>query len=314
MCTLLTGKLRGLRFVSYLSSNTARLKKEMAFSKTRSLTTETSSLEPVITEKVGQVFLIGINRPDKRNCVNSYTASLLLKEFERFESDDSVRVAILHGIGGNFCAGYDLSEVASSPDVETAASVLTGLSSEKRPMGPTHMQFSKPTIAAVTGYAVAGGLELALLCDLRVVEETAVMGVFCRRFGVPLMDGGTVRLPQVIGLGRALDLILTGRPVEAKEAFEMGLANRVVKCGTALGQAVNLAHSICKFPQDCMKVDRKSAIYSMTATSLKDALNYEWDNSVNIIAKESVQGAKNFTQGIGRHGKFNVDEKFSPKL
>ncbi|KAG0410668.1 hypothetical protein HPB47_012208, partial [Ixodes persulcatus] len=179
----------------------------------------------VVTEKQGRVLLVGINRPEKRNCVDSETACQLVQAFRDFDADDSVNVAVLHGKGGTFCAGYDLSELSEAADDSP-------LDEDSWPMGPSAMLTRKPTVAAVNGYAVAGGLELALWCDLRVVDETAVMGVFCRRFGVPLLDGGTVRLPALIGLSRALDLILTGRPVSAKEALDIGLANRVVSCGT----------------------------------------------------------------------------------
>ena len=164
-------------------------------------------------------------------------------------------------------------------------------------------------VAAINGYAVAGGLELALMCDMRVVEDTAVMGVFCRRFGVPLIDGGTVRLPHLIGLSRALDLILTGRPVKGKEAFEMGLANRITSTGTAVGQAVQLAGSLLKFPQECLLRDRESAHYAMySAKSFEDAIRNELEQGIKVIAKESVSGAAEFVRGVGRHGSFHLDE------
>ncbi|KAJ1200544.1 hypothetical protein NDU88_004367 [Pleurodeles waltl] len=182
----------------------------------------------VITERHGTIMTIGINRPEVRNAVNAQTASELLQAFQSFEKDTSLTAAVLHGIGGNFCAGYDLKEVAQN---QTSLSIGQDVTKNPSPMGPARMQFSKPVIAAVSGYAVAGGLELSLLADLRVAEQSAIFGVFCRRFGVPLIDGGTVRLPQLIGLSRALDLILTGRSVGAQEALEFGLANRVVPDG-----------------------------------------------------------------------------------
>ncbi|XP_064488837.1 probable enoyl-CoA hydratase isoform X2 [Ornithodoros turicata] len=253
----------------------------------------------VTVEKQGNICLIGINRPEKRNCVNMATARQLQNAFQEFEQDDSVAVAILHGKGGTFCAGFDLEELSQKENFN----IPQGSS----PMGPSHMLTKKPTIAAISGYAVAGGLELALLCDLRVVEDTAVMGVFCRRFGVPLLDGGTVRLPRLIGLSRALDLILTGRPVTAKEAFEIGLANRIVACGTGLGQAVSLAGSIAKFPQGCVQADKASAYYSsFDSRSLQDALNFEHETGTKVISSEAIKGAKKFMTGVGRHGSFNL--------
>lgn len=250
-------------------------------------------------EKQGRIFLIGINRPEKRNCVNMATAEQLCHAFQEFENDDTVDVAVLHGKGGTFCAGLDLEELSQSGDSK--------LPEGQWLMGPSGMLTKKPTVAAVSGYAVAGGLELALLCDLRVVEETAIMGVFCRRFGVPLVDGGTVRLPALIGLSRALDLILTGRPITAKEAFDIGLANRLVACGTAIGQAISLAGSISKFPQKCVQVDKMSAYYStFDSKSLQNALKFELENGRTVIPTESVEGAKKFVSGIGRHGSFNL--------
>ncbi|KAM7307450.1 putative enoyl-CoA hydratase echA8 isoform X2 [Ixodes scapularis] len=265
----------------------------------------------VVTEKQGRVLLVGINRPEKRNCVDSETACQLVQAFRDFDADDSVNVAVLHGKGGTFCAGYDLSELSEASDDSqldedncSSRGCETGAGASAQ--GPSGMLTRKPTVAAVNGYAVAGGLELALWCDLRVVDETAVMGVFCRRFGVPLLDGGTVRLPALIGLSRALDLILTGRPVSAKEALDIGLANRVVSCGTALGQAISLAGSIAKFPQQCVRADRASAYHACFSGSLQEALAYERDNGKNVLAAESIQGAKKFVSGIGRHGSFNL--------
>ncbi|RWS00196.1 hypothetical protein B4U79_01724 [Dinothrombium tinctorium] len=270
----------------------------------------------VLTERVDEVFVISINRAEKRNCVNKETAKQLLNAFEAFEKDDASKVAILCGKGGNFCAGYDLSEVVDSQHKQELATI------EKAPMGPSLMITNKPTIAAIDGYAVAGGLELALLCDIRVCEETAVLGIFNRRFGVPLIDGGTVRLPKIVGFGRAMDLILTGRKVDAREALAMGLVNSVTEVGTVLGRAMSLAQSLTKFPQQCLKADRRSAYYStFEARSIQDALQFEYENGVPIIEEESIEGAKKFVlSGIGKHGKFNLHnidelmEKHNPKL
>ncbi|XP_050689693.1 probable enoyl-CoA hydratase isoform X2 [Eriocheir sinensis] len=261
----------------------------------------------VKVENYDGVTLIGINRPEKRNCVNTPTAEALLKAFQEFDSDNSAKVAVLYGVGGNFCAGYDLKEIGED--------VPAHLGSYGRgPMGPSRFETKKPVIAAVEGFAVAGGLELALWCDLRIVEETAVMGVYCRRFGVPLIDGGTVRLPAIVGLGRALDLILTGRAIKGKEALEWGLANRLVACGTAIGQAVKLASELIKFPQQCMLADRASAYNAVfNARSLQEALQFEHENGCPVILQESVEGARKFVEGVGRHGKFNLHTKVDPK-
>ncbi|XP_037087336.1 mevalonyl-coenzyme A hydratase sidH-like, partial [Pollicipes pollicipes] len=253
----------------------------------------------VLTGRVGAVTTIAINRPEKRNCVNAATAAQLAAALRRFETDDSSPVAVLHGKGGNFCAGYDLAEVAARAPGDPPPPAA--------PMGPSRMLCSKPVVAAVDGYAVAGGLELALWCDLRVVEETAVLGVFCRRFGVPLLDGGSVRLPALIGLSRALDMLLTGRAVSGTEAFQWGLANRVVACGTALGQAVNLATSVAKFPAACLAADRRSAYHAaFDARSLEEALQFEHEHGLPVLDLEARQGAQRFVDGVGRHGKFTI--------
>lgn len=247
---------------------------------------------PVVCDKQGRILLVGLNRPEKRNCLNAAAAHQLLEAFREFDRDDSVDVAVLHGKGGSFCAGYDLSELAEdSPDDWPECVPET----------------RKPTVAAVTGYAVGAGLELALWCDLRVVDETAVMGLFGRRFGVPLMAGGSARLPALIGLSRALDLILTGRPISAKEAHEIGLANRVVSCGTALGQAISLAGSIVKFPQGCVQADRAAAYNaSFYSQDLSEALAFERQTARRVLHSEAVQGARRFLSGVGRHGSFNL--------
>jgi len=245
------------------------------------------------------VCTITLNRPGKRNAVNGPMAAELRAAFERFEADDALRVAILTGAGGNFCAGADLGAIAD-PGLRNELDPEGGGSG---PMGPTRMALSKPLIAAVNGHAVAGGLELALLADLRVADEDAIFGVFCRRWGVPLIDGGTVRLPRIVGMGRALDLILTGRPVAADEALGMGLVNRITPRGGALAAAQELARQIAAFPQQCMLADRRSA-YGQWDLPLAEALRREGREGVPIVFAEGEAGAARFTQGVGRHGKF----------
>ncbi|WP_307613034.1 crotonase/enoyl-CoA hydratase family protein [Variovorax boronicumulans] len=245
------------------------------------------------------VCTLTLNRPDKRNAVNGIVAAELREAFERFEADDALRVAILTGAGGHFCAGADLGAVGN-PDERNELDPEGGGSG---PMGPTRMALSKPLIAAVNGYAVAGGLELALLADLRVADDDAVFGVFCRRWGVPLIDGGTVRLPRIVGMGRALDMILTGRPVSATEALAMGLVNRVTPPGGALAAARELALQIAAFPQQCMLADRRSA-YEQWDLPLADALRREGAQGVPIVFAEGEAGAARFAGGAGRHGAF----------
>ncbi|XP_046395928.1 short-chain-enoyl-CoA hydratase-like [Ischnura elegans] len=263
----------------------------------------------IIVEKLGAVTTVGINRPEKRNCIDMNTAERLNDAIENFEADNDSLVAVLYGKGGNFCAGFDLQELTTISDVTKIREVIShGPLKGLGPMGPTRKIFKKPVIAAISGYAVAGGFELALACDLRVVEETAVMGVFNRRFGVPLVDGGTVRLPALIGLSRAMDLILTGRPINAKEALEWGLANRYVAVGTALGQGVNLARSLSKFPQQCLLADRASAYEA--ALSPSTAFLQETAAAISNLElmKEAVDGATRFSsEGTGKHGKFNLE-------
>ena len=245
----------------------------------------------------GPVAVVTINRPEVRNAVDRPTAEALSGAFGRFENDESLAVAVLTGAGGNFCAGADLKAVAGGRANRVEE---TG----DGPLGPTRMVLSKPVLAAVEGYAVAGGLELALWCDLRIASETAVFGVFCRRWGVPLMDGGTVRLPRIVGHGAALDMILTGRPVDAREALRMGLANRVVSRGEALAAAVTLAKELARFPQHCLRGDRMSAL-EQWGMSEAQALRNEARHGLRVIASgETVAGATRFTQGAGRHGEF----------
>jgi enoyl-CoA hydratase len=245
------------------------------------------------TEREGPVTLVILDRPAARNAVDRATAEALADAFRAFDADDTARVAVLHGDHGTFCAGADLKAMTSG----------SGNRIERDgdgPMGPSRMVLGKPVVAAIAGHAVAGGLELALWCDLRVAEEDAVLGVFCRRFGVPRIDGGTIRLPRLIGLARALDLILTGRGVGAAEAHAMGLVSRVVPTRQALAEARALAHQLAELPQAAMRADRMSA-YLQHDLPLADALLQELELGSRAFA-EAVQGASRFQSGAGRHG------------
>ena len=253
----------------------------------------------IITETDGPVRTITINRPDKRNAVDRPTADALRAAFQEFEDDDSVSVAVLTGAGGNFCAGADLAALGDPQRRNEVEPEGTG----PGPMGPSRMLLSKPVIAAVSGYAVAGGLELSLFCDMRVAETSAVFGVFCRRWGVPLIDGGTVRLPRIVGQGHAMDMILTGRPVHADEALRIGLANRVVADGEGLQEAQDLARQIAGFPQRCLRADRLSA-YRQWDQPLADALAREGAGGYPVVFEEAIAGAERFAKGAGRHGEF----------
>ncbi|OAL57376.1 ClpP/crotonase [Pyrenochaeta sp. DS3sAY3a] len=249
---------------------------------------------------------ITLNRSARRNAVDGGTAQKLYNAFLAFEADATQKVCVFHGANDTFCAGADL--VAFSKTTEADDPHFGHVQGRNiGPMGPSRMQVSKPVICAVSGYAVAGGLELSLLGDMRVVEEDAVFGVFCRRFGVPLIDGGTVRLQAIIGLGRAMDMILTGRAVGAQEALQMGLANRVVPRGKAVEEAMRIAESLIAFPQLCMNKDRQSAFYAAyEAKSLEDALRFEFRNGEEVLSKESLSGAKRFAGGAGRSGSFKL--------
>ena len=249
------------------------------------------------TEISGPVTTVVVDRPERRNAVDGPMAEALRAAFEAFEADENQRVAVLWGAGGNFCAGADLTALDDPARAHTLDADGHG------PMGPTRMALSKPLIAAVSGHAVAGGLELALLADLRVAEEDATFGVFCRRWGVPLIDGGTVRLPRLVGMGRALDMILTGRPVAAAEALAFGLANRIVARGQARAAAEALAREIAAFPQECMQADRASA-YGQWDLPLAEALRREGRDGSPMVAREGRAGARRFVAGAGRHGKF----------
>jgi enoyl-CoA hydratase len=251
----------------------------------------------VLVERSGWVTTVILNRPEVRNAVDNETAEELAAAFRAFEADESARVAVLWGAGGGFCAGADLKAVASGERLKRYKLEGDG------PMGPSRLKLTKPTIAAVSGYAVAGGLELAIWCDLRVVEESATFGVFCRRWGVPLIDGGTVRLPRLIGQSRALDLILTGRAVGAREALEMGLANRVVANGTAREAAEALAAEIAAFPQLCMRLDRAS-VHRQWELPFDHAMRAEFAAGVEAVKAEGQSGAARFVGGAGRGGAF----------
>lgn len=250
----------------------------------------------VRVERNGPVTTVILDAPEVRNAVDRATAEALADAFRAFEADDEAAVGVLWGAGGTFCAGANLKAAAAG----VANRIAPG---GDGPMGPSRMVLSKPVIAAIAGHAVAGGLELALWCDLRIVEEDAVLGVFCRRWGVPLIDGGTVRLPRLIGLSRALDLILTGRPVEALEAQEMGLANRIVPTGTSRQAAQVLAAELARFPQLCLRHDRLSA-YEQHDLPLENALANELRHGIVALEHEARAGAARFAGGEGRHGAF----------
>jgi enoyl-CoA hydratase len=248
-------------------------------------------------ETDGPVLIVTIARPEVRNAVDGPTAALLAQAFREFDTTDALSVAVLTGTGGTFCAGADLKAISDARGNRIDADVsLDG------PMGPSRMLLSKPVIAAVEGHAVAGGLELAAWCDLRVASTSAVFGVFCRRWGVPLVDGGTIRLPRLIGHSRALDLILTGRAVDAEEALQIGLANRVVPEGTALANAVQLAKELAALPQRCLRSDRLSA-YEQWSLDLPTALGRETQLGLETVRSgETREGAARFASGAGRHG------------
>ena len=268
------------------------------------------ALDPVTVEARGQVTVVTLERPRVRNAVDAVTAQALHAAFVAFEQDGNARVAVLGGGHGHFCAGWDLK--AGAELAGNAAEQLPRLLSDldfapaqeqpRGPMGPTRLRLTKPVIAAIEGAAVAGGMELALWCDLRVMAEDAYMGVYCRRFGVPLIDGGTVRLPRLIGQGRALDLILTGRTVHAAEALSIGLVNRVVPSGQALAAACALAEEIAAFPQATLRADRLSALRQWD-WPLAEALQQEWATGRERLS-DALEGAARFASGEGRHGQF----------
>lgn len=251
----------------------------------------------LLLEKRGRIFVVTVNRPERRNAFDLEVAERIYDAFKQFDADDALDVAVLTGAGGNFCAGADLHALAQGekrpflPDGDFA------------PMGCTRLKLSKPVIAAVEGYAVAGGIEVACWCDMRVAAKSATFGVFCRRFGVPLIDLGTIRLPRLIGHSRAMDLILTGRAVKADEALSMGLANRVVDDGKALEAALEIAEQLSAFPQICMRADRLSAI-NQWSLDWDEAAKAEMKGGLPAVQAEAIAGASRFSGGTGRNGKF----------
>ncbi len=262
----------------------------------------------VVVEKLDAVTVVTLDRREVRNAVDADTARAMHAAFVAFDADPGARVAVFHGAHGHFCAGWDLQAGAQMAAGGGGSGVLTDLDFDPSdveplgPMGPSRLQLSKPVIAAVSGAAVAGGMELALWCDMRVMEEDAYFGVYCRRFGVPLIDGGTVRLPRLVGMGHAMDLILTGRKVEAAESLQMGLANRVVPKGQAREAAIKLAQQLAGFPQATMLADRESA-YAQWDLPVARALHQEWQRGKQRIG-DGLEGAARFAGGEGRHGKF----------
>jgi len=252
----------------------------------------------VRVEKNYPIYTVIIDNPEVKNAVDGPTATKLADAFRDFDHDENALVAVLWGAHGTFCAGANLKKIATGKGNRIDAK-------GDGPMGPSRMLLSKPVIAAIAGYAVAGGLELALWCDLRVVEKNAVFGVFNRRFGVPLIDGGTIRLPRLIGMSRALDMILTGRAVNAEEAFKWGLVNRIVDIGQSKPEAEKLAREIASFPQNCLKNDRLS-VYNQFGLDIKNAMISEFDFGLKTLATgEFSEGSKGFSQGKGKHGAFN---------
>jgi len=255
-------------------------------------------------EKKGKVWTVVHSRPEAKNAMDPASAEALERAFLDFDQDAEAAVAVLWGEGGAFCAGFDLKHAAQGSAIDPDSHPSDARSPLPRaPMGPTRLALDKPVIAAVAGPAVAGGLELALWCDLRVMEQSAYFGVYCRRWGVPLIDGGTVRLPRIVGRGRALDLILTGRKVTAEEALRIHLCEHVVPDGESRARAEALAHEIARFPQACMRADRRS-VYRQESLSLREAMRYEWQNGVPAYHAEGRAGAARFASGKGRGGDF----------
>jgi len=259
----------------------------------------------VTIEKSGRVTTVIHHRPQARNAMDPVSADALVEAFLAFDADPDADVAVLFGEGGAFCAGWDLKYGAS---LRERASPLRDLDfppdavpPPRGPLGPTRMRLDKPVIAAVAGPAVAGGMELALWCDIRVMEEDAYLGVYCRRWGIPLLDGGTVRLPRLVGEGRALEIILTGRKVPAEECLRIGACERVVPRGAALREAEALAHEIARYPQQCVRADRRS-VYLQQGASVEEAMKREWRNGIAVLEAEGVHGAARFAGGAGRHG------------
>jgi enoyl-CoA hydratase len=256
-------------------------------------------------EKSGKVWTVIHSRPEAKNAMDPASAAALEAAFLEFDRDPEAAAAVLWGEGGAFCAGFDLKHAAKGEPIDALGFPADpAMPAPRGPMGPTRLVLDKPVIAAVAGPAVAGGFEIALWCDLRVMEQSACFGVYCRRWGVPLIDGGTVRLPRIVGRGRALDLILTGRKVDADEALRIGLCEHVVPDGQARARAEALAHEIARFPQVCMRADRRS-VYLQEGLPLDEAMRAEWRNSIPALKAEGVAGAARFASGKGRHGSFD---------
>lgn len=258
-------------------------------------------------ERDGPVWTVIHSRPEARNAMDPPSARALFEAFVDFDDDPDASVAVFWGEGGAFCAGWDLKHAAALGDGDDGVSRLAFDADgghSRAPMGPSRLELSKPVIAAVAGPAVAGGMELAMWADIRVMEESAYMGVYCRRWGIPLIDGGTVRLPRLVGQGRALDLILTGRQVMADECERIGLCEYVVPDGDARSRAEALAREIAQFPQECVRADRRSVLGSH-GLPLCDALEREWDGSRSVVAAEGISGARRFADGAGRSGDFD---------
>ncbi|XP_031834506.1 putative enoyl-CoA hydratase [Nomia melanderi] len=287
------------------------LRRTLTSTSTESKEVEEQKEKNILVEFIEGVTTIGINRPDKKNSLDLATTQELVQELEKFENDENSFVGVLHGFGGNFCSGYDLKEISQ----------YDGKNEEILPQfGPLadRIELSKkPLVAAIDGYAVGVGFELALMCDMRVVDRTAIMGFLNRRFGIPILCGGTVRLPAMIGYSRAMEVILTGRAISAEEAINWGLATKCVSPGTALGNAATLARSLVKFPQKTLLADRGSTHYAtFCAKQLEEALQFEKDNSSHLVFEDGVEGAKRFvTEGLGKHGKFHnlTERNFTPR-
>ena len=262
---------------------------------------------PVKVEKDGPVSTVIIDRPEALNAVNPETADALVAAFKDFDSDPAASVAVFYGKHGYFCAGWDLKHASSGEgnlEFNELAMPLDDTEPPRGPLGPSRLELSKPVIAAVAGPALAGGMELALWCDIRVMEEDAYFGVYCRRWGIPLMDGGTVRLPRIVGQGRALEIIMTGRKVPAAECHQIGLCEKIVPRGKAREEAEKLAHEIARFPQECVRADRRS-VYLQRGLPVRDALRKEWYNATEALKNEGIAGATRFVSGLGRHGDFS---------
>ena len=263
----------------------------------------------VRTEIDGPVTTIIHDRPEARNAMNPESADALMDAFHAFDADPEAAVAVLWGSSGSFCAGWDLKYASSLAEGSRLNAMLDDLAipddgeMPRGPLGPTRLELSKPVIAAVEGPAVAGGMELALWCDIRVMAESAYFGVYCRRWGIPLLDGGTVRLPRLTGLGRAMEITLTGRKVTAEECERIGLCEKIVATGEARTAAEDLAQQIARFPQECVRADRRS-LYLQHGQSVREALRREWYNSIGVLSQEGVSGAGHFAGGKGRHGDF----------